>query len=101
MQANAARNEGEGQRSLLPNDGKTPFLIIYEACRWPRDGESGTWIGATGLWVEMKTISSTPYVPNKDGYLTDVLHSLGSSFVVGKGLHLPPGGEMCTKVMPF
>jgi hypothetical protein len=61
----------------------------------------GTWIGATGLWVEMKTISSTPYVPNKDGYLTDVLHSLGSSFVVGKGLHLPPGGEMCTKVMPF
>ena len=40
-----------------------------------------------GLWIEMKTLSSymLSFLANKDGYATDVLHSIESFFVVGKG----------------
>ena len=59
-----------------------------------------------GLWKETKTLSSSmlSFVPNKDGYETDVLHSLGSFFVVGKGLFRPAssnGKKMSTKVIPY
>ncbi len=58
-----------------------------------------------GLWIEMKTLSSymLSFLANKDGYATDVLHSMGSFFVVGKGLYRTPSndGKMCTKVIPY
>ena len=58
-----------------------------------------------GLWQEMKTLTQymLSFVPNKDGYPTDILHSLGSFFVVGKGLYRPPSddGKMSTKVIPY
>ena len=40
-------------------------------------------------WPESKTVRSylCPFVPNKEGYATDVLHSLGTYAVCGKGLH--------------
>ena len=59
-----------------------------------------------GLWKETKTLSSymLSFLPNKDGYETDVLHAMGSFFVVGKGLFRPPssnGKKMSTKVIPY
>lgn len=57
------------------------------------------------LWTELKTLStySCPFVPNKDGYLTDVLHALACFFVLGKGLFRgsSSGKKVSTKVMPY
>lgn len=57
------------------------------------------------LWQEMKTLNKyvLSFVPNKDGYLTDVFHALGTFFVVGKGLYRTPNdkGKMSTKIIPY
>ncbi len=57
------------------------------------------------LWQEMKTLNKyvLSFVPNKDGYLTDVFHALGTFFVVGKGLYRTPNdkGKLSTKIIPY
>ena len=39
-------------------------------------------------WVDTKTLKkyACPFVPNKDEYPTDVFHSMGCFFVLGRGL---------------
>jgi hypothetical protein len=40
-------------------------------------------------WTETKTLKtySCPFVPNKEGYATDVFHSLGCYMACGRGLY--------------
>ena len=47
------------------------------------------------LWTEQKTLKTyaCPFVPNKDGYTTEVYHALGCYFVCGKGLYRTPSGS--------
>ena len=40
------------------------------------------------LWIEMKTLMQylCPFVPNKKGYATCIIHAIGCYFACGKGL---------------
>lgn len=57
-----------------------------------------------GLWIEMKTLSSymLSFLANKDGYATDVLHSIESFCCCWKRLYRRPSNDekMSTKVIP-
>ena len=57
------------------------------------------------VWVDKKNIKSyaCPFVPNKDGYGTDVFHALGCYFVLGRGLYRTPGedNKLSTRLMPY
>jgi hypothetical protein len=39
-------------------------------------------------WIDRKTVRdyATPFVPNKEGYATDVFHAMGCHFACGRGL---------------
>lgn len=43
-------------------------------------------------WIDRKTVReySCPFVPNQDGYATDVFHALGCYFACGRGLFRMP-----------
>lgn len=56
------------------------------------------------LWIEAKTLTlySCPFVPNKEGYATCILHALGCYFACGKGLFRTPdeNGKICPYLIP-
>ena len=56
-------------------------------------------------WVDTKTLKkyACPFVPNKDEYPTDVFHSMGCFFVLGRGLRRfqKEDGTISTRLMPY